>query len=90
MASVLLFSSNTIAPVCARPQGLRTGEENLSEKDDFMFDSIGELAVVSVLLGATVFAFVYLALRGARAKRTSEDRLETGKGGAQHNPPKRA
>lgn len=55
-----------------------------------MFDSIGELAVVSVLLGATVFAFVYLALRGARAKRTSEDRLETGKGGAQHNPPKRA
>jgi len=45
-----------------------------------MFESIGELAVVSVLLGGTVFAFLYLAYRGARVRRTSEEPAETGKG----------
>lgn len=54
-----------------------------------MFESIGELAVVSVLLGATVLAFAYLAYRGARVKRTSGEGTEAGKGDAQPKPPKR-
>lgn len=50
-----------------------------------VFESVGELAVVSVLLGATVFAFFYFAYKGARQKRTRTKNAETGTLGETRN-----
>ena len=66
-------------------QGRDPGERMIN-----MFESIGELAVVSVLLGVTVFAFLYLAYRGARVGRTREESTKTSKGDSQHASAKSA
>lgn len=50
-----------------------------------MFESIGELVVVSVLLGVTVLAFVYLGYRGAHEKRTNKEPTEDSRGDLQHD-----
>ena len=48
-----------------------------------MFESIGEVVVLSVVLGVTVFTFLYLAYRGSHGRRRSLGTTEDGRGDPQ-------